>query len=157
MYGNVLSFCSRKLQQSFKLSSFIRFSQVFFFLSLYGHLQCFIFSRKRFSQSPRSSRNAFQGISVGLWKKSFMGIFSSLSYIICCPLSRLFHWTALFSVWFQRSCPPAQVKCQSWQWPTSFPEYSLLLQERKIVSRSKRENSGNEVGQWPLNWWRHKW
>ena len=70
----------------------------------------------------------------------------------------MFHLTALIWVWFQRSCPPAQVKCQSWQWPTSFPEYSLLLQERKIVSRSKTENTGNE-GRFPFRkkTWKFRW
>ena len=30
---------------------------------------------------------------------------------------------------------------------TSFPESSLLLRERRILSRGKREKPGNEVGQ----------
>ena len=60
--------------------------------------------------------------------------------------SFMFHWTALIWVWFQRSCPPAQVKCQSWQRTTSFPEFSLLIQERKILSRSKRGNTSLWTG-----------
>ena len=65
----------------------------FFVLDLFAFPKsfflCFIFSRKRFSQNPRSSRSVFQGISGGLWNKSFIAIFSSQSYIICCPFSRL--------------------------------------------------------------------
>ena len=50
--------------QSIFSSLIYSLSQVFFSVS--GHLQCLLFSGKRFSQNRRSSRSAFQGISGGL-------------------------------------------------------------------------------------------
>ena len=78
------------------------------------------FSRKRLLQNPRSSRSAFQGISVGLWNKSFVGIFLVKVTLFVAHFLDSTSWIPDSRYWI-----PVFVSgtCQQQDWGRSYPTY----------------------------------